>query len=441
MHNSNSNSTLLRRSLLEPLLVLSLAYPRCFPTMNPRELVDHIHNGPAELVLNEPLRFRRRTRSNQCDFNEFLRALQSNETIRSVLCGRRQWLAIREEDWVLLVEAIGSIKGIASLTMYPSSRGFRPFQAVAKAVNNAHSLRLLIVAVEDETFPRDLIGLIEFASSLREHTALQEFRWTDCSRLEAAQITAIDPVLQALTACPHLRRVNIMSKYASGDALKDLLHLHKNTDLCLILETDQWLAVTDEIRHGRCNVQTLTFAMIQASRSETTEAVQALASAIQLDRNLEHLELKLESGFTDEAGVALAEALTVNKTLRSIALSTFLHPNHPVRNKATFGAVAFEAFSAMLRVNTSLVLATHPPVDSATADEGLIHHHNQMVLEQRLNEVGRGRLLAASRQTSREEWVVALHGLNSNTVDDDSPDFRVSCLYSLLRLQPALCMS
>jgi hypothetical protein len=49
--------------------------------MNPRELVDHIRNGPAKLVLDEPLRFRRRTRSNPCDFNEFIQALQSSETI------------------------------------------------------------------------------------------------------------------------------------------------------------------------------------------------------------------------------------------------------------------------------------------------------------------------------------------------------------------------
>jgi hypothetical protein len=42
--------------------------------MNPRELVDHIRSGPAWLVLilGIPLRFRRRTRSNPCDFNEFL---------------------------------------------------------------------------------------------------------------------------------------------------------------------------------------------------------------------------------------------------------------------------------------------------------------------------------------------------------------------------------
>jgi hypothetical protein len=52
--------------------------------MNPRELVDHIRSGPAELELKEPLRFRRQTRSNPCDFSEFLQALQCSEAIRTV---------------------------------------------------------------------------------------------------------------------------------------------------------------------------------------------------------------------------------------------------------------------------------------------------------------------------------------------------------------------
>jgi hypothetical protein len=74
--------------------------------------VDHIRSGPAELVLKEPLRFRRRTRSNPCDFNEFLQALQSSETIRTVQCGSQQRLDITEDEWVLLVKTLGSIKGI-----------------------------------------------------------------------------------------------------------------------------------------------------------------------------------------------------------------------------------------------------------------------------------------------------------------------------------------
>jgi hypothetical protein len=77
--------------------------------MNPRELVDHIRSDPAELELDEPLRFRRRTwfnrRFNPCDFSEFLQALQSSETIRYVSCGSQQTPGITEEEWGLLVKA------------------------------------------------------------------------------------------------------------------------------------------------------------------------------------------------------------------------------------------------------------------------------------------------------------------------------------------------
>jgi hypothetical protein len=75
-----------------------------------------------------------------------------------------------------------------------------------------------------------------------------------------------------------------------------------------------------------------------------------------------------------------------------------------------------------------------PPFKTAGADERLRESRKQMVIEQRLNQVGRGRLL--SRQTTREEWADALHELNSYNVND-SPAFRVSCLYSLLRLNPS----
>jgi hypothetical protein len=104
------------------------------------------------------------------------------------------------------------------------------------------------------------------------------------------------------------------------------------------------------------------------------------------------------------------------------------------------GAPAYEAFSAMLGVNTSLILEL-PPFGNTVDDERLVDSHNQMCLEQRLNHVGRGGLLSSS-QTTREQWVDALHKLSTYDDDDvnDSPLFFVSCVYSLLRLQPAIYM-
>jgi hypothetical protein len=130
----------------------------------------------------------------------------------------------------------------------------------------------------------------------------------------------------------------------------------------------------------------------------------------------------------------LAAALTVNTTLRRITL--YLRRRR-CWLQDSLSAPAYEAFSAMLRVNTSLVLNLSPFEDTG-ADQRLIDSRNQMRIEQRLNHAGRGKLLSSS-QMPRKEWVDALSELSSSNADE-SPEFNVSCLYSLLRLNPATCM-
>jgi hypothetical protein len=276
--------------------------------------------------------------------------------------------------------------------------------------------------------------------SSRAH-GLQEFRWFDFgSRMEPAHATALDTVLRALPACPQLRKVSITIPYASAGAMKTLLQLPKDTDLTLELTNkENWLAVADEIRQGQCNIKSLQLAMLQSPSSEATEAIKAIASAIRLDRNLDSLYLQMMNcDCTNEAGVALAEALTVNKTLRTITLS--FEPRRQAQVADALSAPAYEAFCAMLRANTSLVLNLLTPFDDAGGDQRLVDSCNQMRIEQRLIRFGRGRLLASSTsQATREEWVDALNEVKSSNVHE-SPEFNVSCLYSLLRLNPATCM-
>jgi hypothetical protein len=408
--------------------------------MNPRELVDHIRSGPEKLVLNKPLRFRRRTRSNPCDFNEFLQALQSSVTIRTVQCGTPLELGLTEDEWVLLLKTTGRIRDIQNLTLGCSagSRHFRPFQAVADAVENAQSLCRLEIRLEGETFPGDPSGLIALANALQEHTTLQEFMWGDvCSRLEATQNILLDPVLRALPTCPHLQIIFFMTEFASADAIRNLLQLQSAKYVHLVLETEQWLAVADEIRRGRCNIKHLYLHTLQKTSVKDTEAVKAIASAIRLDHNLERLVVHIENDFTDEAGVVLAEALAVNKTLHEITLSVESYPGDQVRYTDALNASTYEALSAMLRVNTRLRLEV-PPFNDVADDKRLVDSRNQMRIERGLNRVDRGRLLSSS-QTTRDEWVDALDELNSSNAEE-SPEFNVSCLYSLLRLNPATCM-
>jgi hypothetical protein len=424
--------------------------------MDSRELVDHIRSDPAELELCRALRFRRRTcfngRFNPCDFDELLQALQSSKTIRDVRCGTQQTLDITEEEWALLVKTLGRIKGIHTLALKctQGSREFCPCQTIADAVKNARSLCKLEIHIRGRTFPEVSSGLTALANALREHTAFQEFTWFDyVSRLQGAPVDlSPDLVLRALPACPHLRKVLIRTTSASADAMKTLLQLPKDADLTLMLNAEYWLAVADGIREGQCNIKQLSLFMFPNSSSETTEAVKAIARAIRLDHNLEHLKLQiLNSDFSDEAGVALtimneavvvlAAALTVNTTLRKIVLD--LNARRWSHDAAdAMSAPAYDAFSAMLRVNTSLILKL-PPSDEAGGDQRHVDSRNQMRIEQELNGVGRGELLSSS-QTPRKEWVDALNELNSSNVDE-SPEFNVSCLYSLLRLNPATCMS
>jgi hypothetical protein len=132
------------------------------------------------------------------------------------MCGSQLQLGISEDEWVLLVKTIGIIKGIEVLNLasISGSQNFCPFHTIAEAVNSARSLRKLLFIQDRETPPRDPAGRVALANALRGHTGLRKFGWFDWNGREAAQSTALDPILLALPACPYLRYVTIMIKCA-----------------------------------------------------------------------------------------------------------------------------------------------------------------------------------------------------------------------------------
>jgi hypothetical protein len=148
----------------------------------------------------------------------------------------------------------------------------------------------------------------------------------------------------------------------------------------LTVTPDQWLAVADEIRLGRYLIKNLYFVLLKSSSSEATEAVKAVASAIREDHHLELLMLGMEDGFTDGAGVALAEALTTNNTLRRLLLVDNMFASARGYAKASLGARAYGAFGTMLRANNSLMLDLPVRGDDA-GDQIEVEHFNQMRIE------------------------------------------------------------
>jgi hypothetical protein len=402
-----------------------------------RELTDHIRSGPSELILKIPLRFHRRS-----DFNDFLQALETSEAIAHVRCSSHLELDIVEDDWVLLIETLGRMRDIENVAYHieSGSHYFHPFQTIADVVNNAQSLYAVSLSLESHEFIADDAGLTAFANAIREHKNLKEVKWCDYShKVGAAQSALLDPVLRVLSTCPHFTKVHVMTACASTGAMQELLQLGPTTDLRLVVNTEHWLAVADVIRQGHCTIKNLELALLQQkSSSKATEAMKAVASAIRLDSQLEYLELEMKKYFTNAACVALAEALTVNTTLCELTLTLDpVRPRLDLQNVDAMSAPAYDAFCAMLRVNTGLILEL-PPFDDDGGDERLIDSVNQMRIEQELNGGGRRRLLSSS-QTPREDWVKALYDMNFNN-DEETPEFNVSCLYSLLRLNPSVCL-
>jgi hypothetical protein len=176
---------------------------------------------------------------------------------------------------------------------------------------------------------KDLVSLfgprqreVELFVSARQQEALPQRDSTDCA--PGTFPVTPTPIITCLR--PNKQSPLPLKSPSATDGPKCLL----------LLETEQWFAVADEVRQGRCHVKNLALGMVQSSSAEATEAIKALASAIRVDRNLEHLTLRMENGFSDEAGVALAEALTVNKTLRVVKVGDTLRPDYHVRNKDTW---------------------------------------------------------------------------------------------------------
>jgi hypothetical protein len=400
--------------------------------------MDQIQSGPEELRLAFPLRFRRRTRSNPCSFDDLLEALQANRTIRQARCHNHVELGITESEWCRLVRTLGSIWGLKKLEVVwqSGSHGFHPLQVVARAVDSANSLHELTIIGSDSE-QSDPAGEVSLAQSLRQHGTLDSFGLTATMRTTA---TPRSPQLIAAAAC--LRQVIIVNHSLTSDDVRCLSRSLSLNELCLVGSVEGWLVIADEIRNGYFRPKTLVLVRTTAySALETAEAIQVMLGAIQCNGSLRKLNLHSTTGFSDEMGVALAKALTVNTTMVWIDLqNTFTTSNPaflPSQPPKTLGAEAYKAFIAMLKINMNIRLKL--PNLKSDADFEARMQHSLMRIELQLNSADRGSLVT-SNQTTREEWVHTFQRLN-DSCKNDGASFHLSCVYSMLQRNPGLCQT
>jgi len=405
--------------------------------MTPKELLEHIQSGPDEIELDFALCFRPRSRSNEYDdFNDLLQALRSNQTIRVVECHSHKSLGITESEWCRLLLAFASILCLKNLVVAweNGSLDFHPLQVIAESVDSASSLEELFIASFGSD-PADPIGEVTLAQSLRHHGTLKDLNlWA-----RTQTTTRIPLIIEAAVSSSSVRRVVCMNQTLSPQDIRSLVRSPSLKELKLEGSVDSWLVVAEEIRNGRFHLEelALTRTLISCTLA-TTEALKAMIAALGCDSSLRKLVLGSTTGFTDQMGVALAKALTVNTTLREIHLSSAyktvdgLESERPLDH---LDVASYKAFALMAKTNTAITMGL-PLLKSDASDETRMQR-DRLHIEGFMNEAGRGRLVTSST-TTRTEWVNALDILNDSTAEEDGPEFHLSCLYSMLQLNPSI---
>jgi hypothetical protein len=412
--------------------------------MKPYELFDVIRSNPGELELQHTLRFRRRSRSNPCSFEDLLHALQSNASIHTVRCHGNVSLGITQQEWFLFVQALGTIPGLRQLSFLGQDvPNVPPVQAVADAVSSARLLRKLQIG-EGVILFGSRAGFLALCNTIASSClVLEQVEWEGKLRStwdheENRTANCLDPLFLALAACPRLKKVRIWTdavNFVTAQAVGELLR--SPVLEYLDLKTTEWEAVAEQVgrQDSSCLVKTLKLSTLRCPAS----GLEAMARAVgrNCNRHLQSLTLRVGTGFTDTVGVALAQALQVNTTLQQVVLID--QWEYGMRTTDHMNISSYQAFRKMSRVNTSVVL-TVPALETrgvgfvARDMDTVRPHYDRMRIEMRLNAVGRGGLLVGS-QTSRAAWVNALDELNARNEND----LQVDCLYTLLKLNPAIC--
>ena len=253
----------------------------------------------------------------------------------------------------------------------------------------------------------------------------------------------MDRVVQALATAPKLEVVSLQLSSAQQavpfgtDAIAQLLASDTITDLYLsrlglgeghLAVIAQGLAVNTTLRvldlFGNTienpHVMAMANALAQNNSVEilvlpcpandlSVEACAAISEALKKNNKLTTLNLP-RSNLSDEGITHLAQGLTVNKTLKKVEVGV----------SKTVGDTGINALMDMLDKNYKLERMVVSSADQSIKEKTEYY--------MRLNEVGRGNLLASGKAT-REQWVEMLI-----TVQND-----LDCLFYFISSNPTLC--
>jgi hypothetical protein len=468
--------------------------------MQPQTLLDTIRGAPKELKLFETIRFRRRTRSSTCDFQTILQALTACDSLTVLICSRHFMSGITSDEWFRFLQCTGSIPNLRELYFVCHSRvpvlAIAHIVGTSKSLRklffghdntltgNVTELRDLVTgqgAVTTGTVTATATATVAGSGTCTStsastsdstdsgnndndidndiksnncgcyfrHSALEELIWLgganddddndndgDNDRSNQQEpLVPFDALLRALIPCPKLRTAKIGTERIPEDSLRALLASSAFQSLHMLATMDEWMVVSHCLQAQTACLTELVLSS-HFTKADTDTAISSLAKALGRDPHLLRLRLEMCNGYTDTAGVALAEAMQMNTALQHVDLDEnggCGEASGDTRN--SMGVTAYKALTAMAVVRSDLRLGV-PVVDehaSVTDKE----QHAKLRIELRLNAVGRRQLLVTS-PTTREAWVNALLQLNADRCPEDR-DIKVDCLFTFLLLNPTVC--
>lgn len=321
------------------------------------------------------------------DFDEFLEALETNESIEVVhLSGLGTRDAVHAEDFRATVEAVGNMPNLKELFVFRGTSKILNEELLAKCLGLAKQLRVLMIWGYDDSLAKNQT----LAGAMRMHPCLERVTVTLPTEMPYA---SLDVYAMAFCGMPKLQCLNLRVNGRQTEAVMSpeatVLLLSSPIIESLYLEN---LGLTDDHTD-------IIFAELRGN-----------------NKALKSLDLKANH-FTDDAIYTLAQTVPHNHTLRSIDLSGV---------QITDGSG--EALAKSLSQNTVIQHIELEGTEQRYRDEFAIPVGHEVKPWAKLMDYHL-RLNRAGATDNRQAFVEAL-----NSVSDHG-----QCLYTLVRNAPKYC--
>jgi hypothetical protein len=444
-----------------------------FPTlMSPQELMDIVRSGPRTLKFCSIVRFAV-GRPDEPALPDFVHALKTCDTIRSIHCNRHFTTGFSDDEWCDIVRSFGQVHNLEELVFVDGgdSRLRRVNLGVLTHVlTHALTLEKLLfgknwLLVGDETQRK------RFVIALSRLPCLRHFEYAGCGCFTELY-QAISPrssptdLLLSFSSCRDLRCVRITnSTYFAPDyscrLLEQFVQTCANlTELSIVTKPANWPALlrSKSIEHltlTHCDPTGNRLSVRQGTATSlgwpqqlmSDDDVERCSRDLALNSQLRHVSLRFWSEtFPANLGTALANQLEKNIILRFLELSDYTGQESGCRvPNPTLVVTPFPLDVPTLKkfskcLNTSN-LHLQIRIDIAAGNDEVPEREMERIrMESILNSLDCRRWMTAETNSMHHDDCFSVFERLEEKLSVEPTSFMLqSCLFEIVRANPLIC--